>query len=295
MRKVVVAASLLICLSGGASAQRDSVRAHAAYEEGRAALEAQRIGDAIKAFQNAIALDSLSSEYHRWLGNAHLRDLMAASFIRKGIIARRILPEYDRAVALSPRSLDAADARLGFYLNAPAMVGGGMDNAKTEAARIRSLSVYRGGLAQAQIDEKEGNVAKAEADYRELMRAYPDSSRPIVSLALLLQAKGHYAEAFTVIDERLAKFPNDTMVYYQLGRVASISGKELSRGEAALRKYLSLLGATDRPSQAAAHYRLGMIHEKQGDPVAARGDYDQAMELNPRYDEAIAARKKLGR
>jgi tetratricopeptide (TPR) repeat protein len=295
MMKVVVAASLFVCLSGQASAQRDSVRAHAAYLEGRAALQAQRIGDAIKAFQKAIALDSLSSDYHLWLGNAHLRDLMAASLIRKGVIARRILPEYDHAVALNPRSLDAADARIGFYLNAPAMVGGGLDKAKTEVARIRSLSAYRGGLAQAQIDEKEGKLATAEADYRELMRAYPDSSRPVVSLALLLQAKGQYAEAFTVIDERLEKVPNDTMVNYQLGRVASISGKELDRGEAALRKYLSLLGATDPPSQAAAHYRLGLIHEKQGDPGAARGEYDRAIELNPRYDEAIAARKKVGR
>jgi tetratricopeptide (TPR) repeat protein len=263
--------------------------------EGRAALQAQRVGDAIKAFQNAIALDSLSSDYHMWLGNAHLRDLMAASFIRKGVIARRILPEYDRAVALNPRNLAAADARLGFYLNAPAMVGGGMDKAKTEAARIRSLSVYSGGLAQAQVDEKEGNGAKVEADYRELMRAYPDSSGPVVSLALLLQTKGQYAEAFTVIDERLAKFPNDTMVIYQLGRVAAISGKELRRGEAALRKFLSLVGAGDTDFRTAAHYRLGMIHEKQGDPGAARGEYDLAIGLNPRYDEAIAARKKLGR
>jgi len=292
--KVVVAASLLVCLSGRASAQRDSVRARAAYVEGRAALQTQRIGDAIKAFQKAIALDSLSSDYHVWLGNAHLRDLMAASFIRKGVIARRILPEYDRAVALNPKSLFAADARLGFYLNAPAMVGGGMDKAKAEAARIRALSVYRGGFAQAEVDEKEGSAGKAEADYRELMRAYPDSSEPIVSLALLLQTKSRYAEAFTVIDERLARFPNDTMVNYQLGRVAAISGKELSRGEAALRKFLTLLGTTDAQSQAAGHYRLGMIHEKQGDANAARSDYDRAIELNPHSDEAIAARKKLG-
>lgn len=293
--RLVVAALLLICLSGRASAQRDSVRGHAAYEEGRAALDAQRIGDAIKAFQKAIALDALSSDYHVWLGNAHLRDLIAASFIRKGVIARRILPEYDRAVALNPKSLLAANARFGFYLNAPAIVGGGIDKAKTEAVRIRSLSVYRGGFAQAGIDEKEENVAKAVADYRELIQAYPDSSGPVVALAVLFQTNAQYAEAFTVVDDRLARFPNDTMVNYQLGRVAAISGRELSRGEAALRKFLALLGATDQQSQAAGHFRLGMIHEKQGDLGVARGEYDRAIELNPHYDEAIAARKKLGR
>jgi hypothetical protein len=38
-----------------------------------------------------------------------------------------------------------------------------------------------------------------------------------------------------------------------------------------------------------------MIREKQGDVATARAQYDSAIVLNPRYDEAIAARKRLGR
>jgi tetratricopeptide (TPR) repeat protein len=287
--------ALLVCTAGSADAQRDTMPAHAAFVAGRAAMQGQHYGDAIKAFQKAIALDSMNSDYHVALGDAHTRDLIAASFIRKPMIARRILPEYDRAVALNPANLAAADGRLGYFLNAPTAFGGGMDKAKAEAARIRSLNAYRGDFAQAQIDEKEGNGAKVEADYRELMRVYPDSSAPVVSLSVLLQNKARYAEAFTLIDGRLATFPNDTVVTYQLGRAAALSGQQLSRGEAALRKFIAMLGARDTLSQAVAHYRLGAIHEKQGDPAAARAEYDRSLELNPRLEEASTARKRLAR
>jgi tetratricopeptide (TPR) repeat protein len=287
---------LLMCapvLSG--MAQQDTARARASYEQGRGAFQARRFDDAAESFERAIELDPNRSEYHLWLGYSYARQLATANFIRKGIIGRRIGPHYDKAVELDSSSVLAAEARVDFYLEAPGIVGGGVDKAKAEAARLARFNAYAGGFAKGKIAEKEKAFDEAESEYRNLMRAFPDSTRPVVVLATLLQNRDRVTDAFEVIDARLARFPNDTVVIYMLGRAAAISGRELSRGEAALRKFLSLLGVSDTQSRASAYYRLGMIREKQGDVISARMQYDSAIVLNPRYDDAISARKRLGR
>jgi tetratricopeptide (TPR) repeat protein len=287
--------ALLFVLVSSVSVQQDTSRGRAAYDQGRAAMRERRFDDAASSFEKAITLDPTRSEYHLWLGHAYTRQLASANFIKKGIIGRRIGPHYDKAVELDSSSVDAAEARVDFYLEAPSMVGGGVDKAKAEAARLKRISPYHGGFAEAKIAEKAKAWEQAEASYRALIRAYADSSRPVTALVALLQNQERFADAFEAIDARLSGFPNDTVVIYQLGRTAAISGKELTRGETALRKFLALLGVSSPESRANAHYRLGMIREKLGDVAMARAQYDTAIALSPRYEDAIAARKKLGK
>jgi len=292
MRTALIVA---VSLASTASAQQDSARARLLYEQGRSAMQQRKFDDAANSFEHAVSLNSMKSEYHLWLGHAYTRQLASANFIRKGIIGRRIGPQYDKAVELDSSSIDAAEARVEFYLGAPAMVGGGVDKAKAEAVRLRRINPYHGAFADAKIAESAKSWDAAESEYRALIRSYPDSGRPVIALVTLLQNTQRFSEAFEAIDARLSGFPEDTIVLYHLGRAAAISGKELTRGEAALRKFLALLGVRDPQSRANAHYRLGMIREKQGDVVTARAEYDSAVALNPRYDEAIAARKRLGK
>jgi tetratricopeptide (TPR) repeat protein len=240
------------------NAQQDSARA--AYDRGRVAMRERKTDDAVKAFERAIALQPAVSDYHLWLGYAYTRQLGEVSFIRKASVGRKIGPQYDKAVELDSSSVDAAEARVDFYLEAPGIVGGSVDKAKAEAERLRKLSPYRAAFARAKIAENEKNWELVEQEFGALMSAYPDSATP----------------------------------HYYFGRAAAMSGKELSRGEVALRRFLALLGTTQPASRAVGHYRLGMIREKQGDRAGARTEYDSAVALNPRYEDAIAARRRLG-
>ena len=290
MRYILVVA---LTLTPSIVPAQDTVRARAAYEQGRAAMRERKFDDAVKAFERAVELNPELSDYHLWLGHGYTRQLATASFIRKGIIGRRIGGEYTKAVELDPSSIAAAEARLDFFLEAPGIAGGGVDKAMAEAERIRALSPYHGGFARAKIAAKAKDWPSVEREYRSLVRAYPDSSRPVVSLALLLQNQERYAEAFAAIDERLGIAPNDTSVLYQLGRAAAVSGQALKRGEEALHKFLALLGEGDTLARASGHYRLGMIRERQGEAAGARAAYDSALALYPAYADALAARKRL--
>jgi len=75
--------------------------------------------------------------------------------------------------------------------------------------------------------------------------------------------------------------PSDPEALYEIGRIAALSGTDLDRGEASLRRYLESTPKGDAPSLAEAHVRLAEIGEHRGDRAAARREYQTAIELDP--------------
>ena len=157
-------------------AQRDTAKAREAYLSGRAAMREKRTSDAIAAFNRAVELNDRSSEYYVWLGHAHTRDIAKANFMRQGLIARRIRSAYDRAVELDSSSVNAAEARVEYYINAPGIAGGGMDKARAEATRLKRLHPQRGDLAFGLIEEREQRLDGAETIYSAVAAAPADSA-----------------------------------------------------------------------------------------------------------------------
>jgi tetratricopeptide (TPR) repeat protein len=271
-----------------------SAEAKTAFDRGRAAHNAGKTDEAVSAFEQAVALDPTSSLYHLWLGHAYSRQLSSAGFLRKPFIARRSGEAYNVAVKLDPSSIEAAEARLDFFLGAPAIVGGGIDKARAEAARIAALDAYRGAMAEARIAEHEKEWPKAERLYRSLIAEYPERSAAVDALVTILQNAERFGEAFSIVDDRLARLPDEASSLYNLGRLSAVSGQHLARGETAMRRFLTLTGA-DAVRQSNAHYRLGMIKEKTGDVQAAAVEYRAAVDLYPRHEPAATALKRIER
>jgi tetratricopeptide (TPR) repeat protein len=178
MTKPLIAA-LLLAMPAVAFAQRDSVRAREAYLEGRTAMREKKTSAAIDAFDRATKLDP-RSEYFVWLGHAHTRDISTASFIRQPIVARRIRSAYDKAVELDSTNVEAAEARVEYYTNAPGIAGGGKDKARAEAARLKKLHSERGDIALGFIEEREGRLEAAEGIYKAAIQAAPDSATRVI-------------------------------------------------------------------------------------------------------------------
>ena len=300
MMRSAVIVCLIIGVGGGAGGSasarqvKESLEAKAAFERGRAAHSAGKREEAVSAFERAVALDPTSSLYHLWLGHAYSRQLSSAGFLRQPFIARRSGEAYNMAVKLDPASLDAAEGRLDFFLGAPGIVGGGIGKARAEAARITTLDAYRGGMATAKIAESEKHWPEAERLYRSLMAEYPDRPAAVDALVTILQNDKRFDEAFKIVDDRLARRPDETASLYNLGRLSAVSGQHLARGEAAMRRFLTLTPA-DPVRKSNAHYRLGMIKEKMGDAHAAAAEYQAAIDLYPRHEPAAAALKKIQR
>lgn len=215
---------------------------------------------AVKAFEKAADLDPKSSEIQRRLGDAYGFSAQKAGLLSKMGWAKKCLAAYEKAVALDPKNIPARQSLLGYYMQAPAMVGGGLDKAYAQATEIKKLA--------------------------------PDVGR--IAFAQIYAAEKKWTEAFTEFEEVLKTEPDHYLANFQVGRLAAMSGERVERGVETLRKALTLTPTPGAAGHEAAHWRLGLLLEKQGDKAGAKAAYEAALKVNPKFQQALDALKKLG-
>ena len=259
---------------------------------GRMAWQVANYKEAAKWFDAAIAVDAKHIEAYVWRGRTYIQEIETVNFIRKGSVAGKARAMFEKAVEIDPANYEAREARTEYFMNAPGIAGGSIDKARAEAKTARQSSPVRGALLLGRVEEKAGNLAGAEAEYRALTTNFPDSSGVWEALTTLYQTQSRWDDAFRIIDDRLRAKPNDTGMLYQLGRAASVSGQRLEAGEDALRRYLTRENAR-KAFDGAVHYRLGVILERRGNPQGARTEYETAVALDPRNGLARRALEKL--
>jgi tetratricopeptide (TPR) repeat protein len=265
--------------------------ARAATLLGRMAWQSANYKDAAKWLDAAIVRDPRHVEAYVWRGRTYVQEIETTNFLRKGAVAGRARSMFEKAVEIDPSSFEAREAKTEYLMNAPGIAGGSIDKARIEANAAKRVWPIRGALLVGRVEEKAGNAAAAEAEYRALTTSFPDSSGGWEALTVLYQSQSRWDDAFRIIDDRLRANPNDYGMLYQLGRAASLSGQRLETGEEALRRYLARDNAR-KAFDGTVHYRLGAIRERRGDTQGARSEYEIAIALDPRN---VAAKRALDR
>ena len=185
------------------------------------------------------------------LGDAYGLRALNVEFFAKYGWAKKCLAAHELAVRLAPDNAACRWGLMGYYCLAPVFAGGGYDKAFVQAAVIRKLD--------------------------------PVSGR--VAFATLYLAEERYGAAFAEFDSALRSAPDDYFTLYHIGRCAALSGEQLDRGAAALRRCLHLTPpeGEDMPTEASVHFRLGNILEKQGNKAAAEVEYAAASRAQPDF------------
>ena len=111
----------------------------ALWNRGLVAMEDEQLDEAVGWFDRAIAIDDTRAEYHLWRGYAYAQKLRRSVWPKKPFIARRLRKSLERAVQLDPASIEAREALMRFYEQAPGFLGGGEVRAREQAAAIRRL------------------------------------------------------------------------------------------------------------------------------------------------------------
>ncbi len=263
----------------------------AAYWLGKTLMAENKAGDAENWFEKAAALDPRSSEYHLWLARAIGVQALRANVMRQPFLARRIKVTVDKAIALDANNIEAREMRWQFFTMAPGIMGGGADKARAEAAEILSRNRYRGQFIALQMAGRARDTAAAERTIKAMMVEYPDSLQVVSGYASRLVDGGRVSDAFAAIEAFQKRRPLDAAALYHVGRLAAVSGQQLERGEQALRKYLTVAPppANNVPTLSVTHFRLGSIHERRGDKLTARAEYELAVRLDSRNEQAKRA------
>jgi tetratricopeptide (TPR) repeat protein len=143
-------------------------------DAGRAYYDAGKLGEAISEFRAAVKQAPNDSWAHLWLARALGRRAGKASALRAGFLVGEVRREFERAVELDPHNLEARSDLLDFYLQAPALFGGGVDKARVQAEAMAKLDKGEGHSAYARIAEKAKKLEEAEREYRAAIEADPN-------------------------------------------------------------------------------------------------------------------------
>jgi pentatricopeptide repeat protein len=243
--------------------------------------------------ERAAKIDERNSEYHFWYGAALGAEARRASKLKQPFLAKKVKAEFERAVALDPANLDAREGLVSFYLEAPGVMGGSAEKARQQALEVKRLNAYRGAFQVASVALRQKDTAAAEREYAAGIEAFPDSSAFYNALVTVYLQTNRVDDAFRMVERFRDRRPDDMIGQYMLGRAGAMSGQQLDRAEAALREYLHHTPGPTEPSRAAAHWRLGMIHERRGHTAQAREAYETALKLDPKHRGAREALAKL--
>lgn len=263
--------------------------ADAWYYLGRIALVDGDGEGAARALERAVALNPRDARSHHWLGRAYSRQAVRAGKLKQAMLAGKIRGEFETAVALAPDNVEARSDLLQYYVVVPGLMGGSVDKARVQAKEIARRNPLRGRLAHAVLHERARDAAGAEKEYLAAVSESPDSAVAYYALGNMYQRTARYGEAVAVYDRLLARQPAARAARYHIGRASSLSGLDLERGVCELRAYIASGPGPEDPSLASAHYRLGLVLERQGDRVSARREFEETLRLDRGQREAKEA------
>ncbi len=290
-----LAIPLLAGLIGLAVAAPTPASPDPALVEMRQLLGQNRVGEAVTIGERAIRASPNDARLWLWLGRAYGRKAIEANLLARASWAGKTREAWEKAVELDPTNTEARFDLMQYYLQAPGMLGGSIDKAKSQADAIGRIDPAHGQLALGMIAMTQKDSAGAETAWREAVRLAPSDHRVRLAWSAFLTREARHDELFAFWNGQAESFPDDAMVQFQIGRAAAVTGQNLEAGLAALDRFatMSRKPTEEQLSAGAAWWRRGQILEKLGRSDEALAAYEAAVVANPNLADAKKDRDRL--
>lgn len=257
--------------------------AAAQYYLGRVAFDEKKYDEAEAFFEAAIDANNKVADYYTWYGNTLGTIAADANLFKQASLGPKMKSAWEKAVQLDPKTVGARESLIEYYLQAPAIAGGSVDKAIEMANEIKKIKPAEGHRQLGNIYYREKKFAEAEKEFIAMTKADATLTPGLANFYVLQK---QYDKAFAISDEALKQNPEDMAATYQIGKLSALSGLQLDRGEAALKKYLSYQPQKNEPSHAGATMRLAQIMEKRGKKSEAKSLYQLALKGDATLKEA---------
>ena len=238
----------------------------------------------IAACERARGLDPQKSLYELWLGRIYGEKADRVGFLSAAGLAKKVRTSFERAVDLDPKSSEARTDLAEFYLEAPSIVGGGLDKARAQADALLPLNPGMTHWVLARIAGKQKDAALAEREYRTAIVVTHSGTRAWLDLAIFLLHAKRLDEMEQAV-RTLETSPVDRRE--SLMDAASVllkAGRDYPLAVRLLRRYLE--APVEEGPAFKAHDLLGQLLEKQGDRSSAAAEYRSALSLFHTYVRA---------
>ena len=232
----------------------------------------------------------------------------------------------EKGLQLDPRNITCLSLLTNFYQRAPGIVGGDKKKAIDFANRILSIDPVQGNLALANLDDDNNQAAAADAyrtkaalssgdtfhahvqRSRQFLRAKdfahaetggrsalaqrPGNVTPYLLLTQALAGQEKWPAVEATLAESRKGVPDNLSPLYVLARDMLLQSRDLPRAERYFREYFAATPELSAPPFAVAHWRLGLVLEKQNRKPEALRELQEAVQENHKLE---AAKKDLNR
>jgi Tfp pilus assembly protein PilF len=223
-----------------------------------------------------------------WLGRAYGLKASHANPFAALKLAIKVRTSFERAVQLDPENIRAMSDLGEFYVEAPSLIGGGLDKAQALAARMQTRFPAQAHRLLALVAEKKKQDSIAEAEFSSAVAA---GKTPEAYIDL-----GHFYQRHNqpdkMVDALQSGIATDRRKGPSLVDAASIltdAHRSPELAETLLRSYLSSSAKTDDAPAFKVHVQLGDLLAHDGDPAAAQREYTAALALASNYAPARKA------
>lgn len=242
------------------------------------------VGECEKAASNA----PNDSDTQLWLGRAYGLKASHANPFAAFSYARKVAASFQRAVQLDPSNVHAMNDLGEYYVDAPGIVGGGLDKAQSLAAQMRPRFPAQSHRLSALIAEKRGDLGTAESEFK----AAADTARTpeaYVDLGHFYQRHHEPDKAVAPLQAAIDTDHHRDAALVDAASILTAAHRSPDLAENVLREYLASSAKSDAAPAFKVHVQLGNLLASRGDTEGARREYAAALALASHYAPARKA------
>ena len=270
----------------GSLPEGGSNNAEAKFLECRVRYTLRQWNAAANACGRAVQLDGRNSSYHMWYGRALGERASSASFMSAFSLGKQVHQQFEIAVQLDPRNAEALSDLGSFDVDAPGIVGGGLDKAEQIASQLEKIDPARAHQLRAEIASNRKDYATAE---NELKAAAAVSAHPALQLTVLASFYRHRQQwdqmdaAVRSAKDAASKDRAASVALYDGAGVLIEARRDPELAAQMLEEYINSSSKTDEAPAFVAYSRLASLQRQLGNNTEAERDQLAAQSLASEY------------
>lgn len=247
---------------------------------------AQEMADpAIQQCELAASQDPGDSSTQMWLGRAYGMKASHANPLVAFGLARKVRYSFERAVQLDPENIQAMSDLGEFYVDAPAIVGGGLDKARALASRMQPRFSSQSHRLLALIASENKDTSTAESEFRKAILASHTPSA-YIDLGQFYQRQNQPDKALEALKAGIDADRRKDASLVDAASILTAMNQSPQLAEDLLREYLSSSAKSDDAPAFKVRVQLANLLAHRGDTASAQREYAAAAALASNYAPA---------
>lgn len=237
---------------------------------------------AISECSTAVEQAPTDSDNEMWLGRSYGLKASHSGPLTAYQLAKKVRAAFERAVELAPHNIHAMSDLGEFYVDAPRILGGGLDKAEGLAQKMMPAFPSQAHRLRALIALDRSDPSTAELEFKAAVSA-SHSPEAYVDLARFYERHGRPDEAVAQVQAVVAADAARGAALVDAAGILTAAKRRPELAEELLRQYLSSNAKSDAAPAFQVHLQLSRLLRKQNDLTGAQKEADAALALAPDY------------